>query len=236
MKTLMAILLTYCISYTCSVITTNRIVTPVSKKSLPDPYQMIDEGQALLQEGDLVVRLNQDPASRFIKNFNRHDKSYSHAGIVLFENGYPYVFHIVNGEENPGERLRKDSLKQFCDPGKNTVYGIFRYEMRSGEINKLKSIIYKWYAQGILFDSVFNLNTDDRMYCSEMVSKALMQATDDRIVIETTPLKTAEALAFSAYSHLPFSYTSRLKVISIDDLYMNSFCHLIKKYNYEKNN
>ncbi len=235
MKILVTILFAYCISYTCAVIATTRDVTHVSRKSFPDPYKMIYEGQTLLKEGDLVVRLNQDPASRFIKNFNRHDKSYSHAGIVLFENGYPYIFHIVNGEENPGERLRKDSLKQFCSPGKNVAYGIFRYEMKTEEIKRLKDLIYKWYAKGIQFDSVFNLNTDDRMYCSEMVGKALAKATNNRIMIETTPLTTTEALAFSAYTHLPFSYTSRLKVIAIDDLYTNPFCHLIKKYDYERN-
>src|SRR5687768_13423757 len=69
---------------------------------------MIEKGLSLLQEGDLVLRLNHDPASQFIKYFNRNDKSYSHAGIVLFENGYPYVYHIVNGEENPGEQIKKD--------------------------------------------------------------------------------------------------------------------------------
>lgn len=197
-----------------------------------DPYKMIAEGQTLLKEGDLVVRLNEDPLSRFIQNFNRHDKSYSHSGIVLFENGYPYIFHIINGDENPDERIRKDSLKQFCSPRKNLAYGIFRYDLKPGEIKKLKDIIYKWYAKGIQFDSLFNLKTDNRMYCSEMVSKALMRATNDRIMIETTPLTNTEALTFSAYAHLLFSYTSKLKVISIDDLYTNSFCRLIKRYNY----
>ncbi|HEU5366279.1 MAG TPA: YiiX/YebB-like N1pC/P60 family cysteine hydrolase [Hanamia sp.] len=173
-----------------------------------------------------------DPASSFIKYFNRHDKSYSHAGIVLFENGYPYIFHIINGEENPGERLRKDSLKQFCSPSKNLAYGIFRYDLKPAEIKKLKDIIYKWYAKGIQFDSLFNLATDNRMYCSEMVSKALSSATNNRIRIKTTWLTIPEALTFSAYTHLPFSYTSKLKVISIDDLYMNPFCQPIKRYNY----
>jgi len=66
-----------------------------------NPYGMIEEGRSLLKEGDLVVRLNRDPSSRFIKCFNHKDKNYSHCGIVLFEQGYPYVYHIIDGEENP---------------------------------------------------------------------------------------------------------------------------------------
>jgi|SRR5450432_723816 hypothetical protein len=208
--------------------------TTVMPGNYTDPYVLITEGQALLKEGDLVVRLNRDPTSQFIKNFNRHDKSYSHAGIVLFENGYPYIFHIVNGEENPDEKLKKDSLSRFCNPRKNMAYGIFRYEMNAGEIKILKKLIHAWYDSGVRFDSAFNLKTDDRMYCSEMISKALVRATAKRILIETTKLTTPEAKLFSAYTHLPFTYTSNLQIVSIDDLYKNPFCHLIKEYNYEK--
>lgn len=74
-----------------------------------NPYGMIEDGQSRLKEGDLVVRMNRDPSSRFIKYFNHKDKNYSHSGIVLFENGYPYVYHILNGEENPDQKMRKDS-------------------------------------------------------------------------------------------------------------------------------
>src|SRR5215831_13330338 len=162
-------------------------VTLTSKSSI-DPNIMIREGQSLLKEGDLVVRLNRDPSSQFIKNFNQHDKSYSHSGIILFENEYPYVFHILNGEENPDDKLRKDSLSSFCDPRKNIAYGIFRYEMTPDEISKLKDCVQKWYNQGVRFDFRFNLESDDRMYCSEMISKALAEATDKRIIIKPTKL------------------------------------------------
>ena len=196
------------------------------------PHAMIEEGRSLLKEGDLVVRLNRDPSSRFIKYFNHHDKSYSHSGIVLFDHGYPYVYHIIDGEENPDGKLRIDSLNRFCNSRKNIAYGIFRYEMSGAEIRKLKNVMNKYYAKGIQFDEAFNFTSDDKMYCSEMVSKALKDATGKRISIEPTQLSTIEAGFLSAYTHLPFSYTSKLKVISIDDLYANSFCHLVKRYTF----
>ena len=198
-----------------------------------DPYTMIKEGQTLLKEGDLVVRLNQDPTSQFIKNFNRHDKNYSHAGIVLFENGYPYVYHIVNGEENPDEKMRKDSLSWFSNPRKNLSYGIFRYNLDAGEIKSLKDLIHQWYKKRVQFDKTFNLSTNDRMYCSEMIMKALARATNKRILIETTKPTNTEARLFSAYMSLSFAYTSKLQIVSIDNLYTNPSCQLIKGYNYK---
>jgi hypothetical protein len=197
-----------------------------------NPYAMIEDGQSRLKEGDLVVRMNRDPSSRFIKYFNHKDKSYSHSGIVLFEHGYPYVYHIIDGEENPDKKMRKDSLKHFCNPRRNVAYGIYRYNMSADEISKLKNIVHEWYDNGLRFDSLFSLQSDDRMYCSEMISKAVVTATNKRIIIEPIELSTVEASFLTAYTHLPITYTNRLPIIPIDALYINPFCRLIKKYDY----
>jgi hypothetical protein len=233
MRTLILLLLVFSGFYSCVSRAVNQDPTPGARVNYNDPYTMIGEGQALLKEGDLVTRLNQDPTSQFIKNLSRHDKRYSHAGIVLYENGYPFIYHIISGEENPDEKLRKDSLGRFCDPRKNTAYGLFRYEMNAGEIKNLKELIHKWYAKGVRFDLAFDLKTDNRMYCSEMISKALSRITGKRISIETTQPTATEARLFSTYSHVPFAYASSLQVVSIDNLYTNRFCHLIKEFNYK---
>ena len=198
-----------------------------------DPFQMIREGQSLLKEGDLVLRLNRDPLSQYIKNFSRHDKRFSHAGIVLYEHGYPYVFHIVNGVENPDEKLRMDSLSHFCSPRKNAAWGIYRYDMDTLEMKKMKEVIHQWYQQGLRFDTAFDLKTNDRMYCSEMIRKALLKATAKRISIETTSLTDKEARFFSVYIKHPVSYTSTLQLVAMDDLYENPHCQFVKNYNYD---
>lgn len=199
-------------------------------KNYNNPSLNIRDGEALLQEGDLVVRLGQDPSSIIIKNFNRQDKSYSHAGLVLFENGLPFIFHIVNGEENPEGTLRKDSLSRFCNPKRNTSFGIYRYNLASAEIKKLKALIYDWKQKKVQFDSTFNMASNDKMYCSEMISKALAKATLNRIITGSTQLTKAEANSFSVYSKLPFSYTSELRIVAIDNLYIHPFCRRIKKF------
>lgn len=197
-----------------------------------NPYGMIEDGQSRLKEGDLVVRMNRDPSSRFIKYFNHKDKSYSHSGVVLFENGYPYVYHVINGAENPDQKIRMDSLAQFCSPKRNLAFAVYRYNMSEKEIYRLKMIVHKWYEKGVRFDSLFSLSSDDRMYCSEMVSKSLAEATGNRIMIQPIRLTLAEASCLTAYSCLPLSYTNGLPVIPIDALYVNPFCRLIKKYDY----
>jgi hypothetical protein len=137
-----------------------------------------------------------------------------------------------SSEENPDEKMRKDSLSRFCNPRKNIAYGIYRYDMSTVEITRMKDIIHGWYAKGLRFDSAFSLATDDRMYCSEMISKAVTGASNKRIRIKPTQLTMVEASFLTAYTHLPLSYTNHLWILPIDALYVNPFCRLIKKYNY----
>jgi hypothetical protein len=199
-----------------------------------NPYEMISEGQSLVKDGDLIVRLNRDPLSRYIKNFNKHDKSYSHAGIILFENGYPWVYNIMNGEENSGEGIRRDSLSQFSSPKRNSAYGIFRYQLKEDELKSLHDIMRDWMSKKIRFDYAFDYRTNDKMYCSEMISKAITEATRGRIGIERTRFTATEARIFAAYCNLPIDYTSELEIIPIDALYTNPYCHIVKTYDYQK--
>jgi hypothetical protein len=211
---------------------TNTALIATEPPTLNKAFSMIEKGRSLLQEGDLVLRLNHDPTSQFIKYFNRNDKSYSHAGIVLFENGYPYVYHIVNGDVNPTEQIRRDSLMRFCDPRKNFGFGIYRYKINAAETRKLKAVIHDWQKKKLRFDHSFNLNTDDRMYCSEMISKALAKATGKRIEIATTQPTVIEAAALSSHVHLPMAVAGQLKMIAIDNLYMNAYCVPVFRFQY----
>jgi hypothetical protein len=211
---------------------TNTALVATELTTVNKAFTMIEKGESLLQEGDLVLRLNHDPASQFIKYFNRSDKSYSHAGIVLFENGFPYVYHIVNGDENPGEQIRKDSLFRFCNPRKNFGFGIYRYKIDSAEVKKLKASVYGWQETKVQFDHSFNLASDDRMYCSEMITKALAKATGKRIEIAGTQPTAIEAAVLSSHAHLSLAAAKKMKVIAIDNLYINTHCAPVFRYQF----
>ena len=206
---------------------------PARSITIPvDPYGLIRKGEPQLKEGDLVLRMNNDPMSFFIKNFNRKDQRYSHAGIVLMENGKPFIFHIINGTEIVSEKMRKDSLGAFADPRQNSAFGIFRYKLKEEELKGLKKKILQWYKKGLRFDAAFNLQTDDKMYCSEMVRKALGISTKGRIGIGATTLTAQEAIWLGRYAHLKPTKGKAMQVVAMDDLYMNEFCEKRVEYTY----
>jgi hypothetical protein len=198
-------------------------------------YQKIREGSHLLKEGDLVLRDGLELSSQVIKQFSRQDKSFSHAGLVFFENGHPLVYHIVPGDENPDMKVRFDSLQQFCNPRKNGGYGIYRYNLDEKEVGLLKEYVLDCKRRGVQFDSLFNMATNDKMYCSEMIRKGLASATDGRIRLSTTKPNEREVEFYHQHMKFPKSYLAQLQVVAIDNLFINPACTPVRTYSFNPN-
>jgi len=192
----------------------------------------IKEGVTLLREGDLVMRNSTELSSQIIREFCRKDKSYSHAGLVFFENGYPMVYHIVPGDENPDEKLTRDSLFAFTPPRRNTGFAIYRYQLHPQELADMRTIVHDWYNKGVKFDSLLNLEDDDRLYCSELVYKAVRYATKERIALNVTQATIPELHIYSKYTHVPISEIKRNECVAMDNLYIDPSCSLIKKFTF----
>lgn len=193
---------------------------------------MILEARQFVKDGDLVVRLNRDPLSNYIKNFNRREKKYSHAGFLFIEKGQPVVYHIVNGIDSAREYIKRESLADYCNPKENLSFGIFRFDISAKEIKELKTVIKNWQSKKIRFDHQFNLGSDEKMYCSEMISKAIRKATHNRIKTGSTMLTDNEAIVLAGHLHLSNTVLLKKGVIAIDDLYKPSFSRPVKEYHF----
>lgn len=202
----------------------------------PAPYAgaiaMIHESTSVLRDGDLLLRDGQEFSSQLIKQFNRHDQSYSHSGIVFIEDGKPVVYHIIPAEEGSDDTMKKDSLEKFCNPRKNSGFAIYRYDLSGAEISLLKTQVMQWYSEKIRFDSAFDYQSNQRMYCSEMIRKGLEKVTKERIVLPVTRPSTEEASFFSPHLNIPADVLAKLDIISIDNLFINPHCQLIRKFDF----
>ncbi|HUC81153.1 MAG TPA: hypothetical protein VMR70_09570, partial [Flavisolibacter sp.] len=102
----------------------------------------------------------------------------------------------------------------------------------SAELRKLKTAVFNWYEKGVKFDSVFNLQTDDRMYCSEMVKKGLERSTNNRISVPTVHPTANEAIFAATRLPLSAAAIQKLDIVPIDHLYMNPACRLVQRYEF----
>lgn len=188
-------------------------------KTIPKPPDQANNLRAMdtliaqLKTGDVVLRAGNGPFSYMLANINQKDKSYSHCGIVVIEEGYPFVYHCIGGEDNTEERLRRDSVTFFFSPERNMGIAAVRYDMQTDVIARFATIVHDYYKLRPIFDPKFDLATDNELYCSEFVYKAVSRAVND-----------------SAY--IPKSYGYSRAYIGIDDLYLNPHATILAKVSY----
>lgn len=176
-------------------------------------HATIERSKKIIRQGDMILRTGNDFTSESLRRLSLTDKTYSHCGIASIENDTIFVYHSLGGEWNPDERLRKDPVELFCNPGENRGFGVFTFNFDARQKHTLDSLLQSWYKKGIMFDMRFDLSTDDRMYCTELVSKAIEFSTDTRISFAATTL-------------------NNFKFVSIDNLFLNKNCIEKQRFRY----
>ena len=184
-----------------------------AEKPIDKPALVLGEGLSMLRSGDVVLRSGIGPDSYILSRFNKRDKTYSHCGIVMIENGHPFVYHSIGGEDNPDERLRRDSAEIFFTPRYCRGVAIVRYDYDSLHINRLRDIVHDYFAIRPRFDMKFDLETDSTLYCAEFVYKALNKAMNDTGYIQT-------------------SVGMGRRYVGVDDLFINPHCRIVWKVAY----
>ena len=213
------IILVLIIPVAASVLVAMKVLRAEAPKTLPViPYDLraantankkiVDTAISLLRSGYIVLRMGAGADSRMLAQMNQKNRSFSHCGIVMIEDGYPFVYHSIGGEDNPDERLRRDSAKFFFSPKHNTAIAVVKYDLSDKEVDNLTKTVQAYYAQRPRFDMKFDLKSDDKLYCAEFVYKAVNKAVNDTAYITTT---TAAGYTF----------------VGIDDLFVNPHAHIV---------
>lgn len=177
-----------------------------------DYRRQVDSCKQFLENGIIVLRSGNDAISSMFAQLNKTDKTFSHCGIAFEENNKWFVYHAIGGEDNPDEKLRKEPFESFVGVSHNLGFGICKYALVDEKQKKLNAIVSDWYQKKIPFDMEFDLQSNDRLYCAEMVFKAFNQTfnTDS---------------FFSITNHKGFKY------VSTDNIFINKdaqlLCHLV---------
>ncbi|WP_222165605.1 YiiX/YebB-like N1pC/P60 family cysteine hydrolase [Edaphocola aurantiacus] len=126
-----------------------------------------------LEEGDIVLRAGNDVTSNMLRQLNLKDKRFSHCGIVFSESGAWWVYHSIGSESAPDQAIKKEPLMHYWNPEDNLAIGYAHLHISRQERAKLLHTTDSLYRLQIPFDMQFDLKSDDRMYCTEMVAKSI---------------------------------------------------------------
>lgn len=169
----------------------NSTDTEAEKLKIEKAFSTIRQERSTVISGDLIMRTGNDFTSDVLRKLSLRDKTYSHSGIASLENDTLFVYHAMGGEWNPDKKIRRDPFLLFCNPYENRGFGIFRYSLNENETAHFLSNIKTYYQQEIPFDMQFDLATDDKMYCTELIYKAL----DQILSLPTTTIKGIQFIA-----------------------------------------
>ena len=143
---------------------------------------LIPSNQLDLQNGDLIFRKGRSIESQIVL-LSDGNSDYSHVGIIYLKDGNPLVIHSVpaeNGEEH--EFIKLESVEDFLKKDKAVQFAVFRLE--DSLINSTKAaseFAYNCYLNKFRFDNQYDLNSDTKLYCTELIWKAYQQIGIDLV-------------------------------------------------------
>jgi hypothetical protein len=208
------------------------------KKKNPN-LVLVDSLRSMVQTGDLVARMGDDWVSQSIRSYSRKEKRYSHAGIALREGDQVYVVHIMPAKTpgDGGDTVRKEPLDSFLSHRQNVEIGLYRFAINEEEKKHFMRYFDTCRRNNVHFDDSFNIKSNTKMYCSEMIAKSLLMATANRINIEYSYIDGKDIKTVRRFfkTDAPADKIMRYPIVPIDHLYVNAHCKLIWNRKYDLN-
>ncbi len=151
------------------------------KSKIPEEYIHIEK--TILKPGDIIFRKGLSFVSNMILLADAHSE-FSHAGLIFNDGKNIFVIHTTPDESDDGiDKVKIDSLQDFLRTDRAASTAVYRLvdtiQSRYAE-NSVKQA-KKYFDKKILFDSALDLNSSDKLYCTELVWKSYLAAGIDLI-------------------------------------------------------
>ncbi len=145
-----------------------------------------------LAPGDVVVRRQDGYLDHAFKNASTREKRFTHAGILLEQDGKLVVASMLGNEITMHGQLRLQSWMEYC--AASVEVAVYRYSGKDA-VNVCRGIaVAAKRRKGIPLDFAFDLKTKDRLYCTELVRDCVNEVTG-REVVGTTKAGDFEYVA-----------------------------------------
>lgn len=132
-----------------------------------------------LRNGDIVLRHGTGVWSERIRLANRRDTRYSHAGVIVMKSGVPYVIHADMDDTTMAGSVVEIPLAQFLKESKADA--VYRYASATPAQADAIAAEAKRHM-GKPFDRDFDLTTDSRLYCTELVWLSVNKALRAEVI------------------------------------------------------
>ena len=157
------------------------LTTDCSQKK--QPTKQYDIPVELEEDTYIIFRLGNGYFSNIFRGLSSRQKIYSHVGIVYRSNRSSdnfKVYHIEANEFTGKGKVKNEMLESFI---KNSKYwGIFGINTTDSLKEEVVKQAHFYFDSKVEFDLDFDLESDDRLYCSEFVAKSINKAFGHNII------------------------------------------------------
>jgi len=140
------------------------------------PYILSREEYALLKEGDIVMRRGHGFVSAVINELFQTGYNLSHCAIIAEENGIKTVIHTVSSELSGKDGVQQEPLEQFVKESVRGTFMAVRLKKKGLDATLPLRYIRNYLKQRVPFDDKFDLNDSTRLYCTELIYRAYLNA------------------------------------------------------------
>lgn len=120
-----------------------------------------------LENGDVIFRRENSFWGDIATSIARRDGSYSHTGIILLQNGSPYVVHAYADAKTNNAQVSMQPLAEFLKNSSASAY--FRLNFAPAIREEVAKQAFGYYQRKTPFDDKFSLDDDKAVYCTELV-------------------------------------------------------------------
>ncbi len=141
----------------------------------PVPQELLEQALAAARPGDALFKDGAGLWGRLAAQFSENRDGFGHLGLVARDgNGRLIVIHAggdpVSGEGRVQETLLADFLAQ------SRAAALYRPRISAAASGEALAYAAEAVRRNTPFDTAFDLGTEDRLYCTELVWRALSTA------------------------------------------------------------
>lgn len=137
---------------------------------------MIEEARLAARPGDVLFKSGGGMWGVLAAEFSTRDRTYGHVGVVARGAGGGFV--VIHAGGDPASRQGRVMASPFDEfLGASTRAGLYRPRLDEPQITAFLAAAAAEADRRTPFDTAFSLDSDDAVYCTELVWRALSAAS-----------------------------------------------------------
>ncbi len=133
--------------------------------------------QLPLKSGDLVLRSGHGLISKWFRQCSLQDPVFSHAGLIIEVNNQVLVAHVQ--QTKSGSPLCWEPVSDFWSKDICSKGAVYRSDLNESQLKLLIESVLQDSLQAPEYDYEFELNADNKLYCSEWIREKFITASGD---------------------------------------------------------